>query len=36
VAKLRNEHGVHIGASTLKDFYRKHKVKFLRVSYQYY
>ena len=25
-----------LAAATLKDFYRKHKVKFLRVSYQYY
>jgi hypothetical protein len=36
IAKLRNEHDVHIGLTTLKDFYKKHKVKFLRVSYQYY
>jgi len=33
---LRHNHDVHIGATTLKDFYRKHKVKYLRVSYQYY
>jgi len=36
VAKLRNEHGVHIGASTLKDFYRKHQVRYLRVSHKPY
>lgn len=36
VAKLANEHATHISASTLKTFYKKHKVKFLRVSYQYY
>jgi hypothetical protein len=36
VAKLQNEHNVIISASTLKQFYKKHKVKFLRVSYQYY
>ena len=33
VAKLRNEHDVDISSSTLKQFYKKHKVKFLRVSY---
>jgi hypothetical protein len=36
VAKLRNEHNVVISCSTLKQFYKRHKVKFLRVSYQYY
>ena len=36
LAILRHNHDVHIGATTLKDFYRKHKVKYLRVSYQYY
>ena len=36
VAKLRNEHNVDICASTLKHFYKKNKVKYLRVSYQYY
>ena len=36
VAKLRNEHNVHISSSTLKQFYKKNKVKYLRVSYQYY
>ena len=36
VAKLRNDHQVVISPSTLKQFYKKHKVKFLRVSYQYY
>ena len=33
---LRANHNVHIGDSTLKDFYKKHKVKYLRVSYQYH
>ena len=36
MAKLQNEHNVIISTSTLKQFYKKHKVKFLRVSYQYY
>ena len=36
VAKLRNEHNVVISTSALKQFYKKNKVKFLRVSYQYY
>ena len=29
-------HDVHISTSTLRQFYKKHKVKYLRVSYQYY
>ena len=36
VMLLRNLHGVRIAVSTLKDFYKRHKVKYLRVSYQYY
>ena len=36
VAKLRSEHDVDISASALKQFYKKNKVKFLKVSYQYY
>ena len=36
MAKLRNEHNVIISSSALKQFYKKHKVKYLRVSYQYY
>jgi transposase len=36
VAKLRSEHDVDISASGLKQFYKKHKVKFLKVIYQYY
>ena len=36
VAKLRSEHDVDISPSALKQFYKKNKVKFLKVSYQYY
>ena len=34
LAKLRHEHGVHISSATLRHFYKRHKVKYLRVSYQ--
>ena len=30
------EHHVALGETTLKDFYKKHKVKYLQVSYMYY
>ena len=35
IVLLRTNHNVHIHDSTLKEFYKKHKIKYLRVSYQY-
>ena len=36
VKLIELEHNVVLGCTTLKDFYKKHKVKYLQVSYMYY